>query len=163
MSLFYRLKCTINDGLIALMTEASTGNLRQQIVQPSTWTRMRMSSSDSDVLASVNLIFGTKMLKTFEDAIADSGISGLSVEDKVDETVTRTFGITKDESTGVKTLSHTGAKLSRVGIAHEIDFDDGTSDVSLADANKVVVRGRRSVRCTEYILRRWMISERVLI
>ncbi|KAH0373812.1 Neutral/alkaline nonlysosomal ceramidase, partial [Aureobasidium melanogenum] len=139
MSLLDRLESTIDDSSVTLLTEASTSNLRQKIIQPSAGTRVRVGSGNGNILSSIELVFRAEVFEALKNTITNGSISRLGIEDKIDEAIARTLCITDNESTRVKTLSQTRTKLSWVSIAHEIDLGDRSGDISLADADEVVV------------------------
>lgn len=97
-----------------------------------------MSTSQGDVLLAVKRVLASESSNAVQDTISHGGISRLGVNDNVDESI---FGITlvaDDEGAAVQALAQTGALLIKVGVSGKVDFDDGASDIGLADTKQIL-------------------------
>src|SRR4051812_15976513 len=104
-------QCAIDNRLVALLVEAQACDLRKQVVQPSSRTRMTVGACHSHIVLAVYRVFGSHGLESFQDAISDSGVSGLGVQDHVYNALACIAGVAYDEGSRVNTLTKTGSDL----------------------------------------------------
>ena len=129
---------TIDNGLITLLVESQRCDLWQEIVEPSSGAGVAVSASQCDVLLAVKSILASESSNAVQDTISHGGVSRLGVNDNVDETVFGVALVADDEGAAVQTLAQTGTLLVKVGVSGKVDFDDGTSDICLADTKQIL-------------------------
>lgn len=97
-----------------------------------------MSTSQRDVLLAVKSVLASESSNAVQNTISHGGVSRLGVNDNVDESIFGIALVADDEGAAVQALSQTGALLVKVGVSGKVDFDDGTSDIGLANAKQVL-------------------------
>ena len=76
-----------------------------------------MRACNRNILRRVHVIIRSQILKSLEDAISNCSVSGLGIEDKINESVIRVVYISNDESTGVNSLTESSSNLTQASIA----------------------------------------------
>lgn len=95
-----RLRGTdIGNSLVGLLVKAKIGNLRQEIIQPATRSRVRMSASNGNIALVVHRVTRSKTRERVEDSITNCSISHGNVQDSVYEAVVGVRERTEDEGT----------------------------------------------------------------
>ena len=144
-----RQHSAINNSLVTLLVESERGDLRQQVVEPSTGARMGMGSRHCDIRASVDRVCASEAADALQNAPADGRVSRKRIKNEVDEAVVRVADLADDKGARVQALSQAGSLLVHVGVASKADLDDGASNIGLADTNHISV-----AICASLVLRR---------
>lgn len=98
--MWYRLQATdIDDSLIRLLVKTKIGNLGQEVVQPATRPRVRMSAGNSNITLVVHRITRSKTRKGIKDSITNCSISHCNVQDSVYEAVVSVRERSEDKGT----------------------------------------------------------------
>jgi hypothetical protein len=76
-----------------------------------------MGTCDRNIRLWIHRIIRSKILQSLQDAIADSSVSGLRIQDQVNESIIRIVRISNDESSRVDSLAQSSSNLGQACIA----------------------------------------------
>lgn len=130
---------TVNNGLVTLLVPAKRCDLRQQVVEPCTRARVAVSSRQRNVVLAIDAIFAAQSFQAVQEPVSHGSVSGLRVEDQIDEAVIGVVDVGNDKGAAVQTLAQARALLVKVGISSKVDFDHGAGDVGLANADEILL------------------------